>query len=184
MTVVNIPPQVRQPCETAMTAQTRVSEYLDARRSAWAHGAADVTVRAIAATVADAELRAALRALAEQGRALVRATRHAGYDVSPETIHTLVDLEAVLMVAESVAAAPALDGPVTTWRAAAGVLSVSEDLLLERRRAARDHSKPWWPNAAAVTTWFQSLSTTPPRRRREKGETVLGAAVDWNRVRV
>jgi hypothetical protein len=54
--------------------------------------------------------------------------------------------------------------PLTSWRAVAAALGVSEDTVLRRRRAVRDASAPWFRDADAAIAWWQKVRT--PRRPR------------------
>ena len=67
--------------------------------------------------------------------------------------------------------------PITSWRAAADVLGVSEDTLKRHRKAAglpmRAAKRPWFASADEVIAWYRTLrpapetaSTPAPTRRR------------------
>lgn len=52
--------------------------------------------------------------------------------------------------------------PVTSWRAAARVLHVSEDTIARVRRAAGDTRRPWWRDAVALVEWWEGLVVGAP----------------------
>jgi hypothetical protein len=76
------------------------------------------------------------------------------------------------------------DDPITTWKAAARALGISEDTLCERRKAAGDRSRPWWPSPEALREWFRELQERPAagKKQRRRRVHVIGAAVDWDQV--
>lgn len=70
--------------------------------------------------------------------------------------------------------------PVTSWRAAAAVLGISEDTLVRHRQRAGDDSRPWWSSPDAVREWWAELHASKPeprpgRKRKAKG---AGGALD------
>ncbi len=50
------------------------------------------------------------------------------------------------------------DSPVTSWRAAAAVLGISDDTVHRARARAGDTSRPWWSGPDAVREWWAAMS--------------------------
>ena len=58
------------------------------------------------------------------------------------------------------------DAPVTSWRAAADVLGVSEDTIARRRREHAPDARPWWSSADACRAWWAVLGRPKSRAGR------------------
>lgn len=76
---------------------------------------------------------------------------------------TMADADLVLLVGELRARVAALEArlspqPVTTVRAAAGILGVSEDTVHRARARAGDTSRPWWSGPDAVREWWGEMA--------------------------
>ncbi|MEQ1569577.1 MAG: hypothetical protein ABMA64_28325 [Myxococcota bacterium] len=73
--------------------------------------------------------------------------------------------------------------PLTTWRAVAAAVGVSEDTIARKRSAAKDESQPWFEDAEAARDWYAALlqPKESKRARRAQGRVQAGA-VDWNAV--
>lgn len=65
---------------------------------------------------------------------------------------------------EAVGAAsiPPPPAPLTTWKAIAAAVGVSERTLARRRRAGNDRSRPYFPDAEAAITWYGDLAGARP----------------------
>lgn len=79
------------------------------------------------------------------------------------------------------------DGPITTKRAAAKVLGVSEDTLARTQKRFGDRMvRPWWRDAEAVISWWTSLIAPPiaepPKKRTRAPVADVSAAVDPREV--
>lgn len=74
--------------------------------------------------------------------------------------------------------------PLTTWRAIAAAVGISEDTLARKRAAAKDHTQPWFADAEAVREWYAGLLAPkePARKKKRAAKAVAGGAVDWNAV--
>jgi hypothetical protein len=133
---------------------------------------------------------------AEHGLRLVQALRQLAVDgadpAALEEVERIVvphirELDAVLLVVEpDVSEAPAAGEPITTWKAAARVLGISEDTLSQRRRAAGDRSRPWWSNADATRAWFEALKEARPSAKAPgcAKASATGSAVNWDSVKL
>jgi hypothetical protein len=132
----------------------------------------------------------------EHGRRLVQALRQLAVDgtdpaalgeVERVVVPHIRELDVVLLVVEpDVSEAPAAGDPITTWKAAARVLGISEDTLSQRRKTAGDRTHPWWSSADATRVWFESLKEArpSPKAPRRNKASATEAAVDWDRVKL
>jgi hypothetical protein len=78
------------------------------------------------------------------------------------------------------------EGPLTTWRAIAQAVGVSEDTLARRRGDAADQTAPYFVDAQAARAWYQGLLAPKPKekapRRQARPKPVEPQVVDWKAV--
>lgn len=65
-------------------------------------------------------------------------------------------------VVEAIRSDPAEGGPLTTWRAIALAIGVSEDTVARRRTDAGDRAAPYFVDRDAARTWYQGLVAPRP----------------------
>jgi hypothetical protein len=93
-------------------------------------------------------------------------------DVAGEAVYRWADVLHVLEGPAPTAptAAPIASiaqSPVTSWRAVAKVLGVSEDTVARHRREYDDRrAERWFGDADSVRAWWRQLHEPPPLRRR------------------
>lgn len=80
-----------------------------------------------------------------------------------------------------------VEGPLTTWRAIAAVIGVSEDTLSRRRADAADRTAPYFVDTEAAQRWYRELIAPKPRaerapRKRAKRKAEEPQIVDWKAV--
>lgn len=88
-------------------------------------------------------------------------------------------------VVEAIRAGGEVRMPLTTWRAVAQAVGVSEDTLARKRAAAGDGSQPWFEDGEAARRWYFGLLAPKPaakKRKRAAAAAVPGGAVDWSAV--
>jgi len=123
----------------------------------------------------------------EEGERILARTVYA----APEVFAALLDAEGTaLEEPEPNNVEPEGDGPITTWRATAAAIGMSEDTLLRRRREhGAMEMEPYFCTAAAAVAWYEGLSAPkkPARSARSRASTrrAPGAAkaaepVDWS----
>jgi hypothetical protein len=81
----------------------------------------------------------------------------------------------------------AAEGPLTTWRAIAQAIGVSEDTLARRRSDAADRAAPYFVDAQAARDWYQGLLAPRSQekakpRRQSRPKPVESQVVDWKAV--
>lgn len=88
-------------------------------------------------------------------------------------------------VVEAIRAGREARMPLTTWRAVAQAVGVSEDTLARKRAAAGDASPPWFEDAEAARRRYAGLlapKRPAKRRKRAAAAAVPGGAVEWSAV--
>ena len=93
-------------------------------------------------------------------------------------------------VVEAIRAGGGVRMPLTTWRAVAQAIGVSEDMLARKRAAAGDASQPWFEDGEAArrrggeAVVRRAAGTKPAakKRRRLTAAAVPGGVVDWSAV--